>query len=909
MGQQQLPFLRAAQTSIKIFTVFLAFWMLAPTKSSGQCDCALVVGSGQGVRVTYLSQVPSAQNLDNACIRIKGNFYIDDQQIWNLTNQTQVYLDPGASIYVEDGSGINATDECVFQKCNPSAATWGSIICLTNSSITMDRCSLYDAQTAITLNSSTTFWLTYNRFEDCGSGLRIYGMQSQLNHQVKNNQFLDCSYGIQIFGSSVRINYNWFYHATSNIMIGVNINGGQSVAINDCILTNQKLGVEVNGTVNNITLNNLTISGNRGVHVRDCYLNFGVYRSSIRTQQEGVLIERHQTSLGSKFGSAVVDGSYVSSISRSAIKAQNTFGNGRLHVQGNTVRPAYDPPSFAHYGIEIDFVPNSQVFVKNNWVSHLSYIPTGTTAPGGIYLKKCQRQTLVEGNEIEAGPYGKLDQGIILVESKNVQLVGNSVRGGSPWMDLAGISIGKSPENVLVCCNTIDSTEIGLQITEAISNYDIAGTVFKNHEAALYYGMVAALSDESQNHRGNDWGNAATTWDGVYQGNFAFIPYTRYFVNSSHLADDSKITVNGGGNDDDWFTIENEAEYTCSSYCGHTAYTPVFAAPGGSGTITDNDMWAADDLGDLPGYTAIHWDARRDLYGKLVQYPGLLNQNATIDDFYEEAEEGNIGVFHAVVDGLVRLHEPPSNIAEDYYDAYELLADRYADLNALDETIEEADSTELPGLLDQRDSMVADIEITLAETVVYDSIIAAAVPQRLNDLITLNASADPEADYEEYQQDINVVYLNALYDDDWDFDSTTQAAIDAIAELCPQDAGRAVYDARGLQEHYRVPTWTNCAPIDAPRTSATTPKPPRNGFVAYPNPVTDQVQIILDAPAAAGGWLLLTDMTGRILTATPVAVGATGTVIQTGEFQSGVYLLQIRQANAPVLQQKLTIIR
>jgi hypothetical protein len=514
----------------------------------------------------------------------------------------------------------------------------------------------------------------------------------------------------------------------------------------------------------------------------------------------------------------------------------------------------------------------------------------------------------VEGNEIEAGPYGKLEQGIILVESKNVQLVGNTVRGGSPWMDMAGINIGKSPENIAVCCNTIDSTEIGLQITEAISNYDIAGTLFQNHEAALYYGMVAALSDESQDHRGNDWSSAGTTWDGVYNGNSFFVTNTAYFVNSSHLADDSKITVNGGGNDGDWFTIENESEYSCGSTCGHTLYEPVFSAPGGSGVITANDVWAAETLGDLPGYRAIHWDARRDLYDKLRQYPALINESGTISGFYEDAEEGNIGIFQAVVEGLVHLYDPPTNIEEDYYDATDLRADQYAALDALDETIEEAEPEEVPALLEQRDSIVAEIEITLADIHIYDSIIAAAVPQRMSDLITLNASADPESDYDEYQQDINAVYLDALYNDDWEFDSTTRAAIDAIAELCPQDAGRAVYDARSLQVHYRVPEWTDCTPIDAPRTMPTSIKPTGNGFALYPNPASREVRIVLESPATAGCRAVLLDMTGRVVTDMPIAVGNANAELPVGKLENGVYLIQIRQANAPAFQQKLSII-
>jgi hypothetical protein len=855
--------------------------------------------------------VPAAQNLNDACIRIKGTFYIDNNLTWNIENNTKVYLDPGASIQVEGGSRLMAY-ESIFEKCSLTGAPWGQITCMPGSFVKLSCCLLTGFLSGVVALTNAAFDITGSEFNSRGgTGIKIFGTPAL--HEVYNNQFLECSTGILANGAAfVTIDYNWFYDSQGN-MVGINLSGtGTSFAtIKNCIMVNQSTGIEASFTGNNIQINNVTISGRQGIKAINCLRNLSISNSSVRTSHEGIYIDQHQTSLGLNFGAVTVTNSYVSSIFRSALKVTRLYGNGRLQIQGNTIAPPYDPsppPSFSYYGIEIDDARYAQVFVQQNTVRHLSFIADPVQAPGGIYLKDCRRETLIEDNYVYAGPNGKLQQGIILVESKNVQIANNTVLGGLPWMDMAGISIGKSPENILLCCNTIDDSEIGLYLSESISNYDIAGTVFNTHEAALYYNVVAALADESQYHRGNDWSNASTTWDGVYQGDASFIPLTRYFVDPSLLADDSKITVNSGGNDNDWFNIENETEYSCGDFCGHTAYEPVFAPPGGSGIITANDEWAAETLGDLPGYAAIHWDARRDLYSKLMCYPAMLNTNATIDDFFDEAASGNIGLFYDIEDGLYRLYESPTTIEEDYYDAHETLAAQFADLNDLDETLEEADSTAVPGLLALRDSMVAELEITLAVIAVYDSIIAEAVPQRLSDLITLNASIVPDADYEEFQQDINAIYLNARYADDWDFDSTTQAAIDAIALLCPHEAGRAVYDARSLQEHYRVPTWTNCAPIDAPRTSTATLLPVRNGFSAYPNPAADAVQLTFDPPVRPDTRVLLTDMTGRIRMDAPVANGATNMVLPVSMLQNGTYLIKVQSRDQVAAQQKLIII-
>lgn len=903
---------RKIYISKALFMIFV-LTMVASNRSGAQCSCSLIVGSGAGPNLANLSQVSAAQTVAGGCIRIKGTFYVDSGLTWDLGYNTKVYLDPGSGITVNSGCTFKADTGCMFTKCDPNAANWGQITVLSGSSIDVDSCYLHHATTAFSILPNATFSLTRNVIDSFVTGINIIGTQNPLMHQVLNNKITNgTSTGIKVSaGNKVRINYNWLYDADKT-MIGIDMTtGSRAITVNDCIFANLPIGVQAQNTRDDITLNGIIFGGDIGVSAYNCWLDFGIYRSTIRATKEGVWFRDHQTSLNGnpmQFGTLVIDGSYVSSITHSAIKIERTYGHGRLHVANNIVRPAYDPPAFGYYGIEINDVPQAQLFVQRNYVGNLTYLTNPVSAPGGIYLYKCKRQNLVSDNEIDVGNNGQLNFGITAAESPNLQVVGNSVNGGPPGMNMAAISMELNHENLLLCCNTTDSSAMGLNLGGDIENCDISGTQFFNHVEALYYDMVASAMGITQFHRGNDWSSANTTWDAFFNGSPNFVQPTRYFVDYSFLSDTNKISVNGGGNTNNWFQLENHSEDTCgtTTYCGHTPYEPELGISSSSDTLTGNDYWAIDTLDD-EAYSAIHWEARRYLYEKLVKNPDLLNESQDIVDFFDEAEAGNIGKFYAVEDGLTRLYEPPANMAGDYYAAQDTLAGLNAGLDALDDEIAEAGPSELPALLAEREDLVIDIEEFSQVVAVYDSIIAAGVSQKIDDLQAINSAVDPEADYETWQQAINGLFLHAIDADDWDFSAGEQAAIDTIAALCPLYAGRAVYEARALQEYYRVPVWNDCPLVE--ERSNRVAKAMRSDFSVYPNPANNQVQIDFNLPVGTGYQVQLVDMMGRVIETISIAAGAKQVALSLAKCHSGVYLVQVSNLARLVSQQKLSVIR
>ncbi|MEZ4941676.1 MAG: T9SS type A sorting domain-containing protein [Saprospiraceae bacterium] len=163
--------------------------------------------------------------------------------------------------------------------------------------------------------------------------------------------------------------------------------------------------------------------------------------------------------------------------------------------------------------------------------------------------------------------------------------------------------------------------------------------------------------------------------------------------------------------------------------------------------------------------------------------------------------------------------------------------------------------------------------------------------QKITDLQTINAAITPEGDYQENERDINTIYLMALAQNDWTFNSEEQAVIDAIAVRCPQFGGNAVYTARFLQEHYRKPYWNMGDCLVEERGSG--PLAVEKMFSLSPNPASDQLQIQLNQPLQSEATVEIADLTGRVIMRQKMPENSPMYSVQTGELQTGTYYLRI----------------
>ena len=871
---------------------------------SAQCPPATYnVGTGVGVATLSAFGIYSLASTD---VRIVGTFTIDQNSLWTLSG---VYLtmSAGARIVVEPGSTLDAS-YTVFTNCG---VPWDQIQILAGARIIADNCEFNGSnQVAVHVTgTSPQVTLTNNLFTGNANCVKISGTQNPAQIVITNNRFKFSSVGIVLaVANNVTIGYNIYQNnqAYSPAMTGIQVSNSANILINGGFMEFLTTGIDASGGSRLVTIKNIVFYGQNGVVANQCVHRLFLIQNSIRAIQFGVNIQNHLTSSAQLVnGNIFLDRNVITSQLNSAVRVANTIGDGVVDIYKNQIIPAFADPAFQVYGIEVSNTPDALVHIEANAVRHTPFITS--TPPGGIYIFRSEVETILRNNIVLANTNGDLEFGITVAESPNSLVTGNSVDGG-PNVATRAISVEMTPTDIQLCCNTVDNSIRGLNMSGPHENCHIYNTAFNTHTEGLYYDMVVS-SSAPQFHRGNNWANASTSWDAYFNGNWIFAPFVFYTVDPALLPSGlTKVAVTGGMASD-WFADITGQETSCDG-TGSTELCDEVPGEGGQGpsgedTITGNDEWAADNQED-PDYAALHYAARRQLYAKLERHPNLIEYSQAITDFYASAQTGTIGKLHTVDDELAHLYEPPVEIAEEYWALQTEISELYLDLIDLDEQIANAQPEDLPALLEQRDELTGQIETASAALQNHEATLATSVEQKIAELLELNSSVATTAVYEVNEQATNDILLTALSLNDWNFNTTEQGIIDGVAAGCPQYDGPAVYKARSLQEYYRIPDWSmsNCTPISERGRSAQV----TGSFRVYPNPTSGIIQIELDRPVAADCRIQLFDLTGQLIRAQALTEGMTAATLQVGDLHKGHYFLQITD-NSPYLhRQKIAII-
>lgn len=882
---------------------------MGSSRISAQCP-SVVYEAGSGFGVNSLSDffaIHGTYSLTTTDVVVSGTFTINPGLTWTLTD-VNVHLEGNAQIVIS-GTGTLDALRSDFVDCG---TPWRQIQVSPGARMLAHDCEFRgaNAQAVHVQHSPQEVRLTNNLFTANTTCLRFVGPQNPANHTVLNNRLEFSPVAIAMAtATNVKIDYN-LYESDVNYtipMVGVQISNCSNITINSGIMRYLTTGVDASVS-NQILVRGLVVIANYGILADKCSNRFQLRQNIIRTKQYGVNITNHLTSNAQQDTMNIhLYKNLVASEFNTAIRVDKTGGTGTVNVDSNTIYPAHFS-TFQVYGIEVANTPSARVLIRGNWVQHYNLYGS---APGGIYVWRSDRETTVRDNRVSADIYGDMVFGITVAQSPNCLIVGDTVFGGANIME-RGISVEMTPEDIMLCCNRVDEAARGLNMMGPHENCSIFNTTFYDHTEALYYDMVVS-SSAPQTHRGNDWSTASTTWDAYYNGNWLLASNVFYTVDPTLLPSGLTKVFVTGGSASDWFDISIGVETTCDG-TGTLAGVGSFCdeLPGGEGewgdSITGNDEWAAGPLED-EHYAALHWASQRHLFAKLRRSPGLIGHSESISDFYAAAEAGNLALFHDVDAGLARLYEVPAAIAEAYWAAQAEITQLGQDLADLDEAISNAQSEDIPALLAQREALVAQYETAAAALVEYEAQRSAAAAEQIAELLQWNAAIEPAADHEADAKAMNAIRLNALAQNDWDFDAAEKAAIDAVAARCPKYSGPAVYHARFLQEYYRVPDWSDsdCTPISERSTeqliSAT------NGLRVYPNPAAGMVQIELERPAASECLLQIFNLTGQLILTERLAEGTDKLTLPTGALKNGHYTLLLTDNSRSLFRHKLVILR
>lgn len=887
----------------------ILFWM--GHHMSAQCPPGTyVAGSGFGIHtLTEFQNTYGTTHLIATDVTVRGTFDIDAGMTWTLDGVT-VYLDGSAQIRVLPNASMVAQASS-FADCG---SPWKEIYVSTNARLIADACqfsgSNHQAVQVVSLPQEVR--LTNNTFTGNSTDLRINGIQNPLQHTIFNNNFVVKGIGTAIANASnVVIAFNNYNRFNLNIpTIGIQVVLSDNIVIDQPRILNQSIAVEVLSSrrieVKRTFIND--IYGVRGIIAHGNSRSLKITNNIIRVIEEGISVQNHVLSNQDEIA---ISNNLVSSRQNTTIRVGHVSGPSiandlaSIKILNNFINEVNQPVSNTYYGIEVRNIPDVPVLISQNRLSHY-YIHN--VQPGGIYVWRSWRETIIRDNVVDANFTGDMDFGIVVAESPNCLISGNRIDGGVNVMQ-RNIGIELTPQDIALCCNWVDDGQKGLYMLGPHDNCHIFNTTFRTHTEALFYDMVISQG-APQIHRGNDWSGANTTWDGYFVGNGVDAQKVKYWVSNNLLPNGlSKIFVTSGV-PSDWFYVNDSTETVCNG-TGPLSASGSFCdeLPGGGDEITGNDEWAAGSL-DESDYAVLRWISQRHLFGKLERNPLLLLHSPIIQNFYAGAQNSNISRFYAVDAGLAHLYDIPEDISEAYWALISEIDGMNNELLDLLELMASASPEELPALEAQRDAVAAQIATAEQTLATYEAIRGTAIAQRVANILTINAAIEPETTYEADEKTINELYLNALANGNWDFTVSEQAFIDAVAARCPKFTGPAVYKARMLQSYYRIPDWSesDCTPV-AQRSFQKVSTAPANLRV-YPNPASDHLLIEVSASLVGQkGHVFLHSLTGQQVFSHPLSPGVRRIALPIDQLANGAYFLLLHTENGQQFRQKVVVLR
>ncbi len=886
------------------FSNFLTGLMLVGALLFSGAAMAQTVGSNTNFPTlsAAMAAFPGFENLSNTTITINGNFEVNTSQginlTWSLDDVEVQYISSTSKITVQPSCTLSATNGCHFSGIS-NATSFVAIDAKNQSSLTVNACVFDHAGKAISISgNNVAFNIQANIFNVSSGGSNPTGIgiggstQDQSLHAVRANTFNLPGKGIVVTtnstvvppnappATSVRIERNTFQAPTlSSNATGIEVsNDVRNLTIqgfnlqNPVRFINLGKGITLFNNATNVTidfarsencmtaiqtlqsLNRLTITNGRFFNcVDDC-----------------IRIQAHKFQLGqgpnappiTDAESVTIQGCRLFSANMSGIRIRDVVNKtGWFNILGNTISPEIGsmgvpppnaPSTTSHYGISVQNFQNSFIRIEGNTING----GFSQTTAGGIYLQNglVNSASIIRNNTIRLFEALHLSFAISTANCHGeVQLVGNHIQNVNiPQINYnQGIYMDDTPNGALLCSNDIDRAIDGLVFTGEHYDYEIFCTTFNRHqENALFYDFAMPFGSTQNNH-GNCWASdpTATTLDGNFEngGDANAVVEARFMMPMACLETLEKISVNSGGNANQWFDNNaaeptNQCTNTATDFCGFTPATLV--SPDEPEVLGDGDEWAANPQSNV-GMDVVHWTAQRNLYGKLVRNPGLVNSSSAISTFYSNGESGNLDKFYKIETGIIGL---------------------YAD-----------------------DASSSTIAATLAN------------------LQTLNNGITATTDAEGYLKSMFAIKLAALATDDWDFSTSEKASIDNIAAYCPQVGGSAVYLARELQENYRQPDWSmsNCT-IPTERSSRLAN--PSSVWAAFPNPASDLLNLQFGAAIPDNTTIGIFALTGKLVKSIQLSGNEREAIVSLSGIASGSYFVKVLSDEMNAEPLKITII-
>ncbi|MCG8327082.1 MAG: hypothetical protein MI974_05325, partial [Chitinophagales bacterium] len=440
----------------------------------------------------------------------------------------------------------------------------------------------------------------------------------------------------------------------------------------------------------------------------------------------------------------------------------------------------------SHVSPSISPIAQNLLEVKDNMIE-LSDIGNG------IYIDESDN-TRVTGNEITymdaSINYIKSQSAIYLLNSQQSLIYDNTLNDNNTGtMSTHGISVRES-ENSTICCNYTDGHTTGTYFKGGCVDTHYRHTSINEHDVGLHYTGNAITGE--QNAAGNSWLAAASYADVAarHEGIDFTIGQSLYSAHPSTWPGSIDLPNAGAAI---WFELGPDAPESCllDEACREaifpTRYTHLDSA------LVDGTLLA------LIQDVVLDWRAKQYLYHKIKENYALLPSNPLMDAFYTLAQNQPVGKLDSIAAGIKHLIDHNSIHSSAISENREQLLGYLSAIREIDGLLALAntaqDSVTLWG---QRQSKVAAIQTTIGIIDSFSNLIEIERMIKAGQLLSYNQGITTSNDPATYEKIVNQVYLNHIFTGSATFSPVEYQTLLNIAQLCPDEGGRAVGFARAL---------------------------------------------------------------------------------------------------------------
>jgi hypothetical protein len=524
--------------------------------------------------------------------------------------------------------------------------------------------------------------------------------------------------------------------------------------------------------------------------------------------------------------------------------------------------------------IALNGVNSNTEITRDTIVTGLPTIYTQGQTSIGLSLNNTNNVYLQENNVFAVTQLSRRSVGITAANSKDLEFCNNRLSGH---------------KNAFEFNANCASTGLNGRRT------DLKSTQFDNNSLGLYLNGVIG----SQINYANDWYANHNTWNAVadLMTNFRLSPII------------TKKPVPNVTPSTDWFSDNGRDDVDCQPL------TVPIRGGNGQAALTAEDVLIAKKelyLREANQHSNVYRLEQSFLYEKLLEYPDLLGLDGDVDAFHQETATKNIAKFATIRSGIQQLFAPNDTFVAQHHELSMTLHAQHVQLLAIDSMLNTANlkTEQMQALENQRQATQETIAMLTRNYEAFIRPIYWSCEQKSCALKTENDNIVPENLQDELERAINRLTLKLIGAKYVNFTAEEQLYIDNVAATCPYVGGRAVYDARALQAHYKSAVYSDVELCTPQKEKSKQQRIAPTANKLYPNPANSVVTVELSERVTNPQTRLsIKDELGRIVLTKLLEEGIQSTSIDTDSLSAGIYFVSISDEKVVLMNEKLVIIK